>query len=199
MRLFLLLILTELFVINATGQISFSPVDSNKLKIIKNNDSTELICSSSTMAVKFQLKRNVTVLSQNNFVTIDSQTIQIIPLKFSGYKKETNGENINNQKQLLDTYSKYELEYFKNNLGIDVINPNSQWVVTKSNGWYIWYFRVGNIPTRVDNQTKIQLFASTIIGDKILTINAPILTDGDFTKAGLIVNEMMEALTITKQ
>ncbi len=151
------------------------------------------------MSVKFQLKRNVILLQQNNFVTVDSQTIQIIPLKFSGYKKGTNEQGINSEKQLLEAYSKYELEYFENELDIDVVNPNSQWVVTKSKGWFVWYFRVGNIPAQVDKQTTIQLFASTVIGDKILTVNAPIQSDGDFNKAALIVNEMMESLNITKQ
>lgn len=104
-----------------------------------------------------------------------------------------------NEKELLDTYSKYELAYFEKELGVQVINPNSQWVVTKSKGWFIWYFRVGNTPTQATKQTTIQLFASTVIGNKILTVNAPILSDRDFNKAGLIVNEMMEAIIITKR
>jgi len=198
MRTLLMIILIGLLVTNANGQTSFSPVDS-KLKTIKNNALTELVCSSSTMAFKFRLKRNLTVLQQNNFATIDGQTIQITPLKFSDYKKGINEQNISNQKQLLEAYSKYELEYFKNDLGAYFANPNSQWVVIKSKGWLIWYFRVNSVPAQVDKQTKIQLFASTIIGDNILTINAPILTEDGFTKAGLIVNEMMESLTITKQ
>jgi hypothetical protein len=80
-----------------------------------------------------------------------------------------------------------------------LINPNSQWVVTKSKGWFIWYFKLGKVPTQVDTQTEIQLFATTVIGDKVLIINTPIMTGGDFSKAALIVNEFMEALTITKQ
>jgi hypothetical protein len=197
MRTFLILIFTGLFATNVSGQVLFSSVDS-KLMTRKDNNFTELICSSSKMKVKFQLKRNVTVLQENNFATVDSQTIQIIPLKFSGNKTDTYEQSINDQKQLLDTYSKYELDYLKNELGIEVINPNSQWIITKSRGWFIWYFRMGNIPTQVDKQTRIQLFASTVIGDEILTINAPIFNDGDFTKAGLIVNEMMETFTTTK-
>ncbi len=193
-RTFFLIILIGLFTGKVKGQVSFLPVDS---KLQKSND--ELICSSSTTTVKFPLKRQVTVSPQNNFVTIDSQTIQIMALKFDGYKKDTKGENLNNQKELLDTYSKYELEYFKSDLGVEVINPNSQWVVTKSKGWFIWYFKVDNVPTQVDTKTEIQLFATTIIGDKILIINAPIMTGGDFSQAALIVNEFMEALTITKQ
>ena len=191
-----LIILIGLFAGNVKGQISFSPIES-KLQTLKSNN--ELTFSSSKMTVKFPLKREVKVLPQNNLVTIDSQTIQIMSLKFDGYNKDTNGENLNNQKQLLDAYSKYELEYFKNDLGVEIINPNSQWVVTKLKGWFIWYFKVGSVPKQVDKQTEIQLFATTVIGDEILIINAPILAGGNFSKAAQIVNEMMEALIITKQ
>jgi hypothetical protein len=179
---------------NVKGQVSFSTVEG---KLQKSNN--EIIYSSPSTTVKFPLKRQVTVSPQNNFVTIDNQTIQIMTLKFDGYKKVTKGENLNNQKELLDAYSKYELEYFKSELGVEIISPNSQWVVTKSKGWFIWYFKVGKVPIQVDTQTEIQLFATTVIGDKILIINAPIMTGGDFSKAALIVNEFMEALTITKQ
>jgi hypothetical protein len=198
MRIFLLIILTGLFFFNVNGQVSFSPVDS-KLNIHKNENSTELTCSGPTMTVKFSLKRSVTPLQQDNFVTVDNQAIQITPIEFTGYKVPINGQSLSNEKQLLDTYSNYELDYFKNELGVEVINSSNQWVVTKSKGWFIWYFRVGNTPIPVEKQTTIQLFASTVIGDKILTVNAPILSDGDFNKAGLIVNEMMETITITKQ
>jgi hypothetical protein len=58
---------------------------------------------------------------------------------------------------------------------------------------------VGKVPIQLDTQTEIQLFATTVIGDRILIINAPIIIGGDFSKAALIVNEFMEALIITKQ
>ncbi len=193
-RTFFLIILLGLFTRTVNGQVSFSTVD-GKLQKINN----ELIYSNSTTSIKFPIKRQVTVSPQNNFVTIDNQTIQIMALKFSGYKKDTKGENLSNQTELLDTYSKYELEYFKSDLGVEVINPNSQWVMTRLKGWFIWYFKVGKVPTQVDTQTDIQLFATTVIGDKILIINAPIMIGGDFSKAALIVNEFMEAMSIAKQ
>ena len=197
MRTFLLIMLTGMLFTNASGQTSFSPIDS-KLSIIKDNNLTTLVCSGSALSVKFQLKHEVTVLPKNNFVTIDGHAIQITPLKFSGYKNNITDQNPGNQRLLLDTYSKYELAYFKNDLGIQLINASNQWVMIKSKGWFIWYFKVGNVPARVDKQVSIQLFASTIVGDNILTINAPALNDDDFGKAGLIVNDMMETLTITK-
>ena len=192
-RPFFLIILLGLFTGTVNGQVSFSTVDS---KLQKTNN--ELIYSNSTTTIKFPLKRQLTVSPQNNFVTIDSQTIQIMALKFTGYKKDTKGDNLNTQKELLDTYSKYELEYFRSDLGVEVINPNSQWVMIKSKGWFIWYFKVGKVPSQVETQTDIQLFATTVIRDQLLIINAPIMTGGDFSKAALIVNEFMEAMSITQ-
>jgi hypothetical protein len=192
MRISFLILFIGLFVVNTKGQVAFSPVES---KIEMSN--SDLIYSSSTITLKFTLKRQVKVLPQNNFITVDSQAIQIMALKFDGYKKNTNGENLDNQKELLATYSKYELDYFSE-LGVEIINPNNQWVMSKSKGWFIWYFKVGKVPSQTDKQTQIQLFATTVIDGKIFIINAPIMAGDDFSKAALIVNDLMEALTIKK-
>lgn len=198
MRIFLIIIIAGLFATNKVeGQISYSPVES-KLLISKSGDLTELVCSSATILVKFELKHALAIQSQN-ILSVDDQTIQVTPLKVSGYRNATDLQNINSQKNVLQAYAEYELDYFKNDLHTELINPNNQWVITKSKGWFIWYFKVGSVPVNVAKQVKIQLFASTIVGDNILTINAPIFTESDFTKAGLIVNEMMETLTILKQ
>lgn len=199
MRIVLLIIITGLFVTNnVKGQTSFSTVES-KLSLSKTNNLTELICSSPTMLIKFKLKHKLTIMPQKNLLSINGQIIQVTPLKINGYKNDVDLQNINNQKKLLEAYSEYELDYLKNDLRTELINLNNQWVIIKSKGWFIWYFRVGKVPIHADKQIKIQLFTSTIIGDNILTINAPMFTDGDFTKAGLIINEMMETLSIIKQ
>jgi hypothetical protein len=170
MKKYLLIILTALSVNNVCGQTLFTTVDS-KLSIAKGNASTEVICSNPSMLVDFHLKRTAVVMQQNNFFKIDSQIIQITPLKFTGFKS---GKilNLDDQKQLLDVYSKYELDYFKNELKIQMINSSHQWVMTKLRGWFIWYFKVVNTPLDVEKKMQIQLFASTIVSDKILTINA---------------------------
>lgn len=193
MRTLLIVILIVIFNCSVMGQITFSPVECTLQK--SNN---ELILSSSTSIVKFPLKRQLTTSLQNNFIIIDSQNLQIMFLQYDGYDKNIKGENVDNQKHILETYSKYELEYFTNQLDVEIKNPNSQWIVTKSKGWFIWYFKVGSVPTEVDAKTEIQLFATTVIGDKVLIINAPILIGGDFSNSALIVNEIMESLIITK-
>lgn len=149
---------------------------------------------SAATAVRFQLKRTVDFSKQNNFATVDSQVVQVIFLRHSGFKTV-----VDSKKSILEAYANYEMAYFKNDLSVTLINPGSQWVVIKSRGWFIWYFKVGDVDAHVGKQTKIQLFATTIIGGNILVINAPIFAEDDFTKAGLIANEMMETCVITKQ
>ena len=198
MKILIFIMLTGLFVSPLSAQISFTNIDS-KLNIVKGNNQTLVTCSTQNMAVNFNLKHKVTRMQQNNVLMVDDQVIQITPLKVDDYRKNTDNSSIAGQKQLLDTYSKYELNYFKNELKFDVITPNNQWVFIKSKGWLIWYFRVGNIPIGVNKPTRINLFASTIIADKILTINAPVSSDNGFKKASFIINEMMETLKFTQQ
>jgi len=184
------------FVKNGTSQITFSNVDS-KLKYSLTSTGTDLFCNGSTFSFKFKLASKSIKLNKN-LVSVDSQLIQIALLKIDGLKNGPANLTSQEQQKLLTEYSKYELDYFTQDLKVEVINPNNQWVDTKSKKWLVWYFRVGNIPVDTEMKTVIQLFASTIIGDKILNINAPILRDGDFNKAALIVNELMESL-ITNQ
>lgn len=193
MKALLSIVLIAFFVSTINGQISYSDIDFT-LTTYKSNDSTELVCSNSAMSLKFKLNHNVTVTSQKNLVEIDNHIIQITILKINDYKKSFTHLDTTDQKQLLNKYSKYELNYFKYDLNIDIINPSNQWVMTKTKGWFIWYFRIGNISGELDKKTDIMLFASTIITDKIITINAPMLTDEDFSQAANIVNEMMESL-----
>jgi hypothetical protein len=192
MRTLLLIILTSLLFTDINAQTTFSNVQS-ALKATKVADVTQLVCASAATVVKFQLKRSVEVSPQNNLATIDSQAVQITFLKPTGFKA-----GVDSKKSILEAYSNYEMAYFKNNLGVTLINPGSQWVVIKSKGWLIWYFKVGDVAAQVGKQTKIQLFATTIIGEKNLVINAPIFAEDDFTKAGLIVNDMMETCAIIK-
>jgi len=175
------------------SQISFSNIETT-LKTSESNNGTALSCSAPSFLIKFELNTK-SVKLQGNFVIIDSQVIQITPLKVSGLKKSMSDLDTLEQRKLLTDYSKYELDYFKKDLHIEIRRPNNQWIGIKSRKWFIWYFRVGGPPVQDIKKTEIQLFASTIIDGKLLTINAPILTDGDFKKAGLIVNQMMESIT----
>jgi hypothetical protein len=193
MRRILLTFAYLLFFSYVNSQTVFTNIDIS-LKTVAVTDGTELFCSGSSFSFKFKLNTKAIEL-KGSFATIDSQVIQISPMRVDGLKKSLANLDTLEKKNLLTSYSKYELDYFTNDLHIEIINPNNQWVEIKSRKWFVWYFRVGSMPVEVKQKVSIQLFASTIIGGSLLTINAPILANGDFTKAGLIVNQMMESLT----
>jgi hypothetical protein len=182
---------------SAIGQASFSNAEV-ELSKKTGETGTTLFCEGPAFSFTFRLKtKSVDILNNGGFVIIDSQAIQITPLKPENSKKRLDSLSVSEQKDFLAAYSKYELDYFTKELGIEVINPNNQWVDAGSRKWYIWYFRVGKVPGQVEKKMEIQLLSSTILGNHVLTLNAPILADGDFRRAALIVNEMMETLSVT--
>ncbi|MBM2815585.1 MAG: hypothetical protein HW421_2347 [Ignavibacteria bacterium] len=198
MKITILTIILGFFVTNLYGQTSFSIIEM-KINTIENNNSTEIIYSNSSISINFAINRKVTEMKPQNFVKIDDQIIQFSLLKINDDKKNFNNVNLNDQKQLLIDYSDYEIKYFKSELKIKILNPNNQWVLSKLREWFIWYFRIGDLNDKVEKPTEIQLFSTTIIENKILVINAPILKNGDFKKASYIVNELMESLNNNKK
>jgi hypothetical protein len=193
MKTSLLTLFSFLFICSVNAQTAFSGVDFS-LKLSSSDKGTIINYKDSSLSMKFQLTQRA-VQVKDNFLTVDSQLIQITTLAVDGFQKNLNTLNDSEQKEFLSNYSDYELDYFKNELKLEIINPNNQWVAAGSRKWFIWYFRVGNLDVKLTKKVQIQLFASTIVGGKVLTINAPTMVDGDFRKAGLIVNQIMESLT----
>ena len=192
-NIFLIIICCS-FVKDGLSQMTYSNVDS-KLKYNSDPAGTDVFCTGSSFSLKFRLGPKSVKLDQS-FLSVDSQVIQIALLRIDGPKITSSSLTPEEQHKILSTYSKYELDYFTHDLKTEVINPDSQWIDTKSGKWLVWYFRVGdNSSLQVYKKTVIQLFASKMIGDMIMDINAPIFEEGDFKKAGLIVNELMESFT----
>ncbi|WP_460571663.1 hypothetical protein [Flaviaesturariibacter terrae] len=160
--------------------------------------SSDILCDGPSFHIRLCTARKEVTL-QGQLALVDGQLIQVAPLAVGGLRKNIRVLSVAEQKELLAAYSKYELDYFASELGIGVINPNNQWVPLKGRYWFLWYFRVGNTAAGVQQPVRIQLFASTVIGGKILTINAPIMADADFAKAGLFVNELMESIVELKK
>jgi len=192
-NIFLIIICCS-FVKDGASQITYSNIDS-KLKYNSDPAGTDIFCNGPSFSLNFRLGSKSVKLDQS-FLSVDSQVIQIALLRIDGPKITSSSLTPEEQHKILSTYSKYELDYFTHDLKTEVINPDSQWIDTKSGKWLVWYFRVGdNSSLQVYKKTVIQLFASKMIGDMIMDINAPIFEEGDFKKAGLIVNELMESFT----
>jgi hypothetical protein len=190
---FLLIIFCLAILNKGICQVSFSNTNCN-LTNKSTSTGSDIFCTGAAFSLEFKVN-SASQKVGDNFLLVDSQVIQILTLKIDGLKNTPDELSEQEQHNLLANYSEYELAYLTKDLKIGVINPNNQWVDENSRKWLVWYFRVDNKNVEADKKVAIQLFASTIIGNKILDINAPIIVDGDFSKAALLVNQFMESLT----
>jgi hypothetical protein len=152
--------------------------------------------STPDMEITFPLKYSIKATNQDNYMFVDEQVMQMQLLEFDGFEKDIS--NADNQKLLLENYSKEKIKHFEKEWSIDTITPNIKWIESKDNWWYIFHFQNNNVPMMLARDREIQVFAVTVIDDKILMINAPMTTGDDFTKGGFLVNHLMESLEINK-
>ena len=87
---------------------------------------------------------------------------------------------IEEQKANLLTYRDYEIDYFKNQLKMDITNLKFDWLELNDKVFLFWYF---NMP--VDNETvRKQIYLSTICFDYFLNLNTVQEKDKESFKFG---------------
>ena len=166
------------------------------VSIVSNGKVIEL--SAEKINVRFPSKRQPKIINQgtNKFLEIDGQIIQMNILEVDGITKKMMRKDTAFERTILTKHSEYEMNYFRKDLGLKIINPENQWVIVNGRGWLIWYFKLGNVPKKAKNQFELQLYATTLVGDKIIFINAPMLKNTDFGESANMVNELMESMLV---
>lgn len=166
------------------------------VSIASNGKVIEL--SAEKINVRFPSKRQPKIINQgtNKFLEIDGQIIQMNILEVDGITKKMMRKDTAFERTILTKHSEYEMNYFRKDLGLKIINPENQWVIVNGRGWLIWYFKLGNVPKKGQNQFELQLYATTLVGDKIIFINAPMLKNTDFGESANMVNELMESMLV---
>lgn len=166
------------------------------VSIVSNGKVIEL--SAEKINVRFPSKRQPKIINQgtNKFLEIDGQIIQMNILEVDGITKKMMRKDTAFERTILTKHSEYEMNYFRKDLGLKIINPENQWVIVNGRGWLIWYFKLGNVPKKGQNQFELQLYATTLVGDKIIFINAPMLKNTDFGESANMVNELMESMLV---
>ncbi|MEY4289948.1 MAG: hypothetical protein RLZZ30_2036 [Bacteroidota bacterium] len=142
------------------------------------------------------LKDYINTEGKESFCVMENELIVPHIIQVKGMNEKKSLKDSSYQRTVLQTYSNNEIKYIQQTLGIELINPSNQWVKSKGRDWYIWYFKIASPSKSPGNETMIQLYASTIIGDKIFLINAPVKGDGDFSKVAYLVNDMMETMIV---
>lgn len=139
--------------------------------------------------------------SNQNFFTIDNTAVQtaIVPLP-QPLPKSYNLSKLSStqQKELLDGYVNYELDYFKNELNVNLDNVKKEWKTINSKLFIFWYFEM---PKSKNSklETKGQIYVSTICFNQVLVINIPIFKEKSIQKHLPLATKLAEGVKIFNQ
>jgi hypothetical protein len=81
------------------------------------------------------------------------------------------------QTETLNGYADYELDYFKNELKLNVVNTKKEWLTLNSKLYLVWSFDTPSQKTDQNNANKVirQIYFSTVCFNQVLDLNIPIV------------------------
>jgi hypothetical protein len=131
-----------------------------------------------------------------NFITVDNHIVQtsVVPLPETGL--DLNNLTTAQQKEALEGYVNYELDYFKTEVKIKCVNLNKEWKNIHSRLWLIWSF---DVPAQkkdpnVSKQVAHQIYSSTICFNQVLDLNVPLLPGDNLEQSKDLIIKLMSTL-----
>jgi hypothetical protein len=131
-----------------------------------------------------------------NFINVDGHIVQTTIVALPSDNLDLNSLTTDQQKEALEAYVDYELEYFEKELQLKYTNLKKEWKSIDTKLWLIWNI---DIPEQkkdenVAQQVTAQIYASTICFNQILDINIPLFSAGDFAKSDTLLIQLMSTL-----
>ena len=123
------------------------------------------------------------------FITIDKQIVQttLVP---ASENIDLNYLTLQREKDILTRYMNYELSYYKHHLKQDYSNLQTEWLSLHGHPFLLWYFDMPKDYKLVSRQ----LYLSTIFYDRIMDLNAPLFSIGDYNRARELIVKLAGSL-----
>ncbi len=141
------------------------------------------------------LSDSINTTEYPNYIKIYNHILQtaIVPLPQSNL--DLKRLTIAQQKEALEGYMGYELEYFKNDLLLNYQHLKKEWITVNTRLWLLWTF---DLPMQQADtamqQVVAQIYGSTICFNQILDLNVPLFQDDHFEKTKKLVMQCMSGL-----
>ena len=179
MKKVLVILILTLFGFYSFSQDNFIP-EKFDLGLMKTKTGARVIYNGEKNSFTFDIVgENINPTEQKGFIIIDNNIFQTVILPFP-QKVDFKGMTVEEQKANLLAYRDYEIDYFKNQVKLDITNLKYDWLVLNDKVFLFWYF---NMP--VDNETvRKQLYLTSICFDHILNLNTVQEKDKDSFKFG---------------
>jgi hypothetical protein len=143
------------------------------------------------------VSKSVRQTDASNYFIIDNLVFQssLVPIP-----SQTDLSNLssNQEKQILDQYVQYELDYFQNELKLKINGLKKEWRTIGTKLFLVWAFGVPEqqLADHVKEQVKSQIYFSTICFNQVLDLNIPIIAKDDSTKSETMLNKIAGTLKL---
>ena len=136
-----------------------------------------------------------------NFIIADNHIVQVSTIPLPPIKPDLQNLTTMQQKVALEAYVQYEMDYFKNQLNLNIGDLKKEWVTINDRMWLIWSFDTPEQKqiSEVTMKTKSQIYASSICYNQVLDLNTPVMPEHNFKKSKALINKMMASLKLVSK
>ena len=133
-----------------------------------------------------------------NFITVGNRIVQSNAVPLPSSRLDLKKLTIEQQKEVLNGYVEYELDYFKNEIHLVCQNLQLEWVTVDARLWLIWSFDVPKQKATegTSKPATSQIYASTICFNQVLDLNIPVLKGDSKAKCKEHIHELMNGLKL---
>jgi hypothetical protein len=134
-----------------------------------------------------------------SYITADNTVIQVMSLPLPKSTLDLTKLSIELQKETLEGYANYELDYFKNEVKINYKKLTKEWITINSKLWLLWTFDSSDFTSSepLVNKPKFQIYASTICFNQILDINTVVMKDQVLSESIELIKKLMSLLKLS--
>jgi hypothetical protein len=134
-----------------------------------------------------------------NFISVDNHIVQTSVVPLPETNLDLNNLTTAQQKEALEGYVNYELDYFTNEVKIKYGNLNREWRTIHSKLWLIWSFDVPmqKKELNLSQQVTHQIYASTICFNQVLDLNIPLMRGDSQEQSNELLVKLMATLQTT--
>lgn len=201
MKNFLLLLF---FSLNVFSQDNIKDEDFNFVLVKKENEG-KVVFSGKQHYFEVSLKGNLDTINvphqrfdENNFVVIDKKkmleftTINVARNILDIY--DFNNLSITQQRNVLESYVNYELDYYKKDLGIIIENYQLQVIYDQDRMYYFMSYKIGNNREKSEAAVEKNIYLITVAFNHILVLNMPLTASQDIAEYSTFLKGLIPSI-----
>jgi hypothetical protein len=150
-----------------------------KISPVEKEKSSDIGISWDNHQARFVIESKSVKILNKSFFDVDGQVIQFVTVKIPS---NMDLENLTPEKSksILQGYVQYEMQYFRNELKLEVSDFTSDFTTLSNNYFVRWKFKANTKSKDSGDNLTQQVYYTTVCWDRVVSINSPITAKDNF-------------------